>query len=106
MQRIKKGDIVQVTSGDDKGKKGRVLEVFPDRKKALVEGINVVKKHKRRTQQDPQQQQMGLVSIELPVSLSNLMPFCKQCSRPVRAAFTILKDGSKSRICKTCKEVI
>jgi len=101
MFRIKKNDIVQAVKGKDKGKKGRVLEIFSDRNRALVEGIQMVKKHKRKTQQD---QQGGIVSIESSIALSNLMLICKQCNRPVRVGFAISKDGTKTRICRACKE--
>ena len=101
MFRIKKDDIVQAIKGRDKGKKGRVLTVFSDKKRALVEGVNMVKKHKRKTQQD---QQGGIVSIESTIALSNLMLICKQCSRPTRVGFVVGQDGTKVRICKACKE--
>jgi large subunit ribosomal protein L24 len=101
MFRIKKNDIVQAVKGKDKGKKGRVLEVFSDKNRALVEGIQMVKKHKRKTQQD---QQGGIISIESSISISNLMLVCKTCNRPTRVGFVIAKDGSKARVCKACKE--
>ena len=103
MLKIKKGDIVQVTKGDDSGKKGKVLRVLlkEGRGRAVVEGINLVKKHKRRTQQD---QQGGVVSIEAPVNVANIMVLCKHCNRPARVGISVLKDGTKSRICKACKE--
>lgn len=103
MYKIKRDDIVQVIKGRDRGKKGKVLEILPDEKRALVEGINLVKKHKRRTQEA---QQGGIVSIESPIAVSNLMLLCKHCNRPTRVGFMILKDGTKSRFCKACKEVI
>jgi large subunit ribosomal protein L24 len=103
MYKIRKGDTVQVTKGKDVGKKGRVITVFPEKAKVLVEGINTVKKHKRQTRQD---QQGGIVSIEMPISVSNLKFFCGHCNRPTRVGFRALKDGTKSRFCKSCKEVI
>lgn len=103
MQKIKKGDIVYVIKGRDKGKKGRVLTIFTDTKRALVEGVNFVKKHKRQTRQD---QQGGIVSIESAISLSNLMFFCKSCNLAVRLGINILKDKTKSRFCKKCKEAV
>ncbi len=103
MFRIKKNDIVQAIKGKDKGKKGRVLEIFSAKKRALVEGIQMVKKHKRKTQQD---QQGGIISIESSIALSNLMLVCKQCNRPTRVGFAIANDGTKTRICKACKEQI
>ncbi|MBM3255155.1 MAG: 50S ribosomal protein L24 [Candidatus Omnitrophica bacterium] len=101
MLKIRKGDTVEVIRGDDKGKKGKVLALLFTERRALVEGINLVKKHKRKTQQEPQG---GIVSIETPVSLSNLALFCKRCNAAVRVGFNRLADGTKIRICKTCKE--
>lgn len=103
MYKIRRGDIVQVIKGKDSGKKGKVLNILTQRKCAFVEGLNLVKKHKRQTRQD---QQGGILSIEAPVSLANLMLFCKHCNHPVRVGFSILKDGTKSRFCKSCKEAI
>ncbi|MFH0826927.1 MAG: 50S ribosomal protein L24 [Candidatus Omnitrophota bacterium] len=105
MQKIKKGDTVQVTKGKDAGKKGKVLEILDSEKglRAIVEGVNLVKKHKRQTRQD---QQGGIVSIEASLNVSNLMVFCKKCDRGVRVGFTVLKDQTKARVCKSCKETI
>ncbi len=103
MLKIKREDMVQVIKGRDSGKKGKVLSISSDEKRALVEGINLVKKHKRKTQQD---QQGGVVSIESPIAVSNLMLLCKHCNRPARVGFTVLKDTTKARFCKACKEAI
>lgn len=103
MFKIRKGDTVQVIKGKDAGKKGRILRLFPDSGRAIVEGVNLVKKHKRKTQQD---QQGGIVSIEAPLSVSNLMLVCKSCSRPTRVGFKLEQDGSKSRFCKLCKQPV
>ncbi len=103
MFKIKKGDTVEIIKGKDRGKKAKVLKVFPSERRAIVEGISLAKKHRRKTRED---QQGGIVSIEMPINLSNLMLFCKNCNRRARAGFIILKDGTKSRVCKRCKEVI
>ncbi|MDD5618180.1 MAG: 50S ribosomal protein L24 [Candidatus Omnitrophica bacterium] len=103
MYRIRKNDAVSVIAGKDKGKKGKVLSVSPDSGRALVEGVNFVKKHMRRTQQD---QKGGIVHKEMPIHLSNLMLVCKRCNKPVRIKFSYLKDGSKTRNCKSCGEVV
>lgn len=103
MYKIKRGDTVQVIKGNDRGKKGKVLMIFREKGRAIVEGINLVKKHRRRTQQDPQG---GVVSIESPLRLSNVMLLCKNCNRPTRTGFSLLKDGTKTRICRECKEAI
>jgi large subunit ribosomal protein L24 len=103
MQKIRKGDTVVAIKGKDRGKRGRVLSLLGDQKKALVEGINLFKKHRRRTQQD---QQGGIVSIERPLAISNLMLVCKQCNRPTRVGILIAADKGKQRFCRLCKEVI
>lgn len=103
MFRIRKEDTVAVIAGKDKGKKGKVISVFPKMDRAIVEGVNFVKKHMRKTQQD---QQGGIVQKEIPIHLSNLMLVCKHCNKPVRVGFTFLKDGSKARTCKSCGESI
>jgi len=103
MSRLKKGDIVQAIKGKDKGKKGRVLSILPEGRRALIEGVNMVKKHKRQTRQD---QQGGIVSIEAPISVANIMLVCKHCNRSTRVGYTVLADKTKARVCKSCKEVI
>lgn len=103
MLKIRKDDTVQVIKGRDRGKKGKILQVYFKENRCLVEGINLVKKHKRQTRQD---QQGGIVSIESPISISNLMFFCKHCNHPARVGFSTAKDGTKSRVCKSCKETI
>ncbi len=103
MARIRKGDSVYVIAGKDKGKKGNVQKVAPARNRAVVEGINLVKKHLRRSQDNPQ----GAI-IERPafIELSNLMLFCSKCNRPTRVGKKILDDGKRERKCTRCGEVI
>ena len=103
MNKIKKNDMVYVLSGKDKGKTGKVFKVNAKDGKAFVEGINYVKKHMRKTKQD---QQGGIVQKESPIQLSNLAPLCKTCNKPASIGIHILADGTKSRFCKTCKEVL
>ena len=103
MQKIKKNDIVQIIKGKDRGKQGKVISIIEDGARAIVEGLNLYKKHKRQSRQD---QKGGIISIEMPVAVSNLMLFCKHCSKPSRVGAMILKDGSKSRFCKSCKEAL
>ncbi len=103
MFKIREGDTVQVIKGKDNGKKGKVRQILPESGRAFVEGINLAKKHKRQTRQD---EKGGIVSIEAPISISNLMLVCKNCNQPVRAGFRILQDKTKSRFCKSCKELI
>ncbi|MBU2541881.1 MAG: 50S ribosomal protein L24 [Candidatus Omnitrophica bacterium] len=103
MDKIKKGDIVKVISGKDRGKTGKVLRVFSQNQKAIVEKINFFKKHMRRTQEN---QKGGIIEKENPVSLSNLMILCRQCNKPVRVKIGTLKDKSKTRLCIKCNNTI
>ena len=103
MLAIKKNDLVAIISGKDRGKRGKVLHIYPVERRALVENTNLVKKAKRKTQQD---QKGGIISIECPIHLSNLMLVCKQCDRPVRFRTNIMKDGAKIRECKKCGAAI
>lgn len=103
MLKIKKGDTVCVITGKDKKKTGKVMKVFPCGSKAIVERINVVKKHARRRSEE---QTGGIIQMEKPIHISNLMVLCKSCNKPTRVGITILKDGSKSRFCKRCQEVL
>ncbi len=100
---IKKDDQIIVIAGKDKGKKGKVLRIFPGKNRAVVESINKVKKAKRRTQQD---QEGGFIDIEQPIHLSNVMLLDKKTNRPTRFGVSILKDGSKVRVSKKSGEVI
>jgi len=102
MANIRKNDTVVVLAGRDKGKKGKVLAVLPAKNKALVEGVNFVKKHARRTRED---EKGGIVTKESAVPISSLALFCKGCNRQTRIGIDVLKDGTKTRFCKKCKEV-
>ena len=103
MNKIKKNDMVYVLAGRDRGKTGKVFRVFPDKEKALVEGVNYVKKHARKTQAN---QQGGIIQKESPIHMSNLALFCKACTKPAHIGINMLTDGTKARDCKRCKEVI
>lgn len=103
VNKIRKNDIVYVLAGRDRGKTGKVFRVMAKEDRALVEGINYVKKHARKTKQD---QQGGIVQKESPIHLSNLAVYCKTCSKPGRVGINVLADGTKSRFCKRCKEVL
>ena len=96
---IRKDDTVQVLTGDDKGRTGRVLRVLVDKGKVVVEGINRVYKHMKPSRRNPQG---GRLSKEMPVDVSNLALFCPNCRRGVRVARRINENGSKERVCKNC----
>lgn len=101
--RIKKDDQVLVLCGKDRGKKGRVMKVYPEKNSLLVEKINYRKKAARRTKENPQG---GLIQMEGPISISNVQFICPRCSKPSRVGYAILADGSKQRTCKKCHEVL
>ena len=101
MNKIRKNDTVLVLKGKDAGKTGRVFRVYHAAGKALVEGVNYVKKHSRKTKDN---QTGGIIQKESPISLCNLTVFCKTCKKGARVGTSILADGTKSRYCKRCKE--
>ena len=95
---VKKGDSVLVITGKDKGKTGKVLEVFPKNNRVLVEGINIVSKHKKaRTQQE----QSAIIKKNAPIDASNVMVVCPVCGKATRVAHKEI-DGKKARVCKKC----
>jgi large subunit ribosomal protein L24 len=101
---IKKNDTVYVLSGKDRGKTGKVLKVFLDKDRAVVEGLNYIQKH---TRPNPQKNvKGGILPKESPVHISNLMVVCKRCNKHARVGFSIMQDGRKVRICKNCNELL
>jgi large subunit ribosomal protein L24 len=100
--KIRKGDRVIVTSGRDKGRKGEVIKVYPSDGRALVSGVNMVKRHQRQTPR----QQGGIVSKEGSIHLSNLAHIDPKSGEPTRVGFRVLGDGRKVRFAKKSGEVI
>src|SRR5277367_1398014 len=100
---VHREDTVLVLTGKDRGKKGRVIRVFPKEERVLVEKINMVKRHTRPTQQLPQG---GIVEKELPLHVSNLQVVCPKCGKSTRVAHKILANGQKNRVCKKCGEIM
>ncbi len=103
MARIKKGDTVTLLSGKDKGKSGKVLQVWPETQRAMVERINVLKHFDRRTQQN---QAGGIIEREGTVALSKLALTCPRCQKPSRVGWTVAGDGTKQRVCRRCREAL
>jgi len=97
--KIKKGDRVQVISGKDRGKQGKVLRSFPRERRVIVEGVNLVKRHTRPSQDNPQG---GIVTKEAPIHVSNVALICASCNRPVRVAYRFDSEGNKRRFCRKC----
>ncbi|HDQ45326.1 MAG TPA: 50S ribosomal protein L24 [bacterium] len=100
--KIMKNDTVLVISGNYKGMKGKVLKVFPKQQRIIVEGVNFIKRHTRRSQKNPQG---GIVEKEAPIHASNAMVICPKCDTPSRIGRQPLSDGKKIRICKNCHEM-
>ena len=99
--RIKKGDTVQVTTGNDAGKTGRVIKVYLDKDRVVVEGVNIVKKHARPTQDNPQG---GIIEKESSIHISNIMLVVG--GKPTRVGFKSLENGKKVKFAKSTGEVI
>jgi large subunit ribosomal protein L24 len=100
--KIKKGDKVVILTGRDKGKSGEVVQVMPKETRALVSGVNLVKRHQRQTQT----QEAGIISKEAPVHLSNLALADPKDSKPTRVGFKVLEDGRKVRFAKRSGDLI
>ena len=101
--RVKKNDTVMVIAGKERGKIGQVLRVLPVENRAVVERLNVVKRHlKPRGPQSPG----GIIEKEAPIHLSNLMLMCARCNAPVRVKYRHLEDGTKARACRRCGELL
>ena len=100
---MKKNDLVMVIAGREKGKSGRILKVFPQKNRALIEKVNFIKRH---TRPSGQTRQGGIVEKEAPIHVSNVMIICEKCNVPIRVGKKILDDGRKVRICKKCGELL
>jgi large subunit ribosomal protein L24 len=100
MQRVRKGDTVEVIAGDERGQRGQVHTVFPREGRVLVSGVNLVKKHQRRT--GNVRTQTGIIEMEAPLHLSNVAPVCNHCDRWTRVGYLLLEDGGKARVCRRC----
>lgn len=101
---IRKNDNVVVTTGKDRGKRGRVVRVVPDKNRLIVEGVNIIKRH---TKANPQRNvKGGLVEREAPLHASNVQLVCPECGKPTRIGRRILGDGRKVRVCRKCEGVV
>jgi len=100
---LKKGDNVLVISGEDKGKKGKIVDIFPRKMQVIVEGVNFLKKHTKPTQKVPQG---GVVKQEGSIHASNVRLICNKCNKPTSIKREKIKEGKKVRVCKKCGEII
>lgn len=106
--KIKKGDTVVVIAGDDNGRTGKVLKVFPDKNRVIVESVNFIKRHSRQTKRA---QKGGIIEKEGTIHISNLRFFCPKCSTPSKVTYRAIKaEGAEKtrrvRICRKCGEII
>lgn len=104
--RIKKGDTIEVISGDDRGLRGTVQWVLSKRNRVIVSGVNTVKKHQRPTRAGRGQVQPGIIEFEAPIHISNVMLVCPRCDQRTRVRVTWQEGGRKVRVCKECGEAI
>jgi len=122
--KIRKGDTVEVIAGDDKGQRGTVHRVVPgkeklpgrspkdmrrvgaehDRDRVVVSGVNLVKKHQRRT--GDVRTQVGIIEREAPLHVSNVAVVCPHCQKATRVGYQVLEDGTRIRVCKRCDQTI
>lgn len=104
--RIKKGDTVEVISGNDRGVRGKVLRVLPKKERVVVSGVNVVKKHQRPVRAGRGQVQPGIIEFEAPIHVSNVMLVCQHCNALTRIGFSVEEDGRKVRVCRKCDRAV
>lgn len=100
---VRKGDLVKVIAGRDKGKEGRIVRSIPKEERVVVEKINLVKRHQKPT---PEFTQGGIITKEAPIHVSNVMLVCPSCKKATRVAHKILDSGKKVRACKKCGATI
>jgi len=101
---VRKNDNVIVITGRDRGKRGRVLRVLPDKTRVIIEGVNFIKRH---TKANPQKNvKGGIVEREASVHASNVQIVCPECGKPTRAGARRLDDGTRVRVCRKCEGVI
>ena len=98
---VKRGDLVKVIAGKDKGKEGKVLTAIPEQNKVIVEGVAIVSKHQKARMQG---QQSAIIKKEAAIDASNVLRVCSKCGKAARTGIKILEDGSKVRYCKKCNE--
>ncbi len=101
--KIRKGDTVVIIAGKDRGKRGKVRRAWPEEERVIVDGLNMIKRHSRARRAA---RQAGIIELEAPIHVSNVMLVCEKCGEPTRVSFRFLDDGKKVRICNSCQEMI
>jgi len=100
--KLKVQDTVQVIAGKDKGKTGKIMRIFRNQNKVVIEKVNLVTKHIKKTEQKAGDK----IKFEAPISASNVMAVCPQCKKTTRVGYKKLEKGKKERICKKCNETL
>jgi large subunit ribosomal protein L24 len=95
---VSKGDTVMVIAGKEKSKTGQVLQLLPKKDSVVIAGLNMIKRHQKAKGNEPG----GILEKEAPIHVSNVMPFCAKCAKPVRTRKIVLDNGEKQRICTKC----
>jgi large subunit ribosomal protein L24 len=101
--KIQKNDNVLIIVGKDKGKKGKVRKAIPGKDSVIVEGLNLIKRHSKTKGKT---RQAGIIELEAPVHISNVMVICNKCNKPARIGYRLLEDGKRARYCHNCSEII
>ena len=101
--KIRKDDEVVILSGKDRGKKGKVHSVNPEKGRVVVAGVHMIKRH---TKPGRVRTQAGIIEREAPIAMSSVMLVCNKCSKPTRVAFRFIEGGQKVRACRRCGEII
>ncbi len=106
LMKVLKNDNVVIISGNDRGKRGKVLKVFPKNNRIIVEGVNFIKRHTKPSAKAPHG---GIMEKEASIDVSNVMVICNKCGQPTRVGYKILREGDKrirARYCRKCNEVL
>ena len=101
--KIQKDDMVLIIAGKDRGKKGKVRFAYPREEKVIIEGLNMIKKHSKAR---GAARQAGIIDLEEPLHVSNVMLLCSKCNKPGRLGMKKLEDGRRVRFCRACGEVV
>jgi large subunit ribosomal protein L24 len=103
MANIRRDDNVMVIAGKDRGKSGKVNRVIREKDRVVVAGVNIATKHVKNR---PGIRQAGIIHVEAPLHISNVMLMCPHCAKPTRVGHRFQEDGTKVRVCKSCNDVI
>ncbi len=104
MQRIKKGDTVEVIRGDHQGMRGSVHRIILDKDQVIISGVNIIKRHTKPTGRV--RTQAGIIEREAPMHISNVALVCPHCHQRTKGAYHVRPDGARVRVCKRCNEAI